>query len=180
LQPAIYTSKLPVGIPADQVSLTTWFANHATTQQLLAPLQQAINNLQKRYGSWQVPWGQINRLQRISPAIENVFDDNRPSLPVGFASATWGQLPSYVSRTYPGTNKRYGYNGNSFVCAVEFGKKIKARSLLAGGNSGNPASPHFFDQAEMYSRGTFKDVLFYKEDVMKHVQQHYKPGAENQ
>ena len=72
--------------------------------------------------------------------------------------------------------KRYGYNGNSFICAVEFGKKVKAKSLLAGGQSGNPASKHFSDQAEMYTKGIFKDVLFYKEDVLKHVERQYRPG----
>ncbi|RYY68285.1 MAG: acylase, partial [Chitinophagaceae bacterium] len=178
LQGLIYSQPLPTGMPTDQVSTTRYFANTATPAQLLEPLRAAIHSLTKRYGTWQVPWGQINRLQRISPAIENVFDDGQPSIPVGFASAVWGQLPSYVSKTFPGTKNRYGYNGNSFVCAVEFGKKLKAKSLLAGGNSGNPASPHYFDQAKMYSQGLFKEVLFYKEDVLKHVEKEYHPGGE--
>ena len=66
--------------------------------------------------------------------------------------------------------------GNSFVCAVEFGEKIKAKSLLAGGNSGDKNSKHFSDQAQMYQQGKFKDVLFYKEDVLKNVEKVYKPG----
>lgn len=178
LQPAIYRTQVPQAMPADQVNTTTYFAKHATPVQLLEPLRVAINSLQKKYGSWQVPWGQVNRFQRISPAIDNVFDDGKPSIPVGFTSSTWGQLPSYSSRSFPGTKNRYGVNGNSFVCAVEFGKRIKAKSLLAGGNSGNPASTHFFDQAEMYSKGQFKEVLFYKEDVLKHVEKSYRPGEE--
>jgi len=28
----------------------------------------------------------------------------------------------------------------------------------------------------MYSKGQFKDVLFYKEDVMKHAEKTYHPG----
>jgi acyl-homoserine lactone acylase PvdQ len=87
-------------------------------------------------------------------------------------------LPSFVSKTYPGTKKRYGYNGNSFVCAVEFGKKIKAKSLLTGGESGDENSKHFFDQGLMYSKGQFKDVLFYKEDVLKHAEKTYHPENE--
>jgi acyl-homoserine lactone acylase PvdQ len=85
-------------------------------------------------------------------------------------------LPSYTSRSFPGTKKRYGVNGNSFICAVEFGKKIKARSLLAGGESGKENSKHFFDQSVMYSKGQFKEVLFYKEDVIKHTERSYHPG----
>ena len=85
-------------------------------------------------------------------------------------------LPSYNSRYVGDSKKRYGVHGNSFVCAVEFGKKIKAKSLLAGGESGDPSSPHFTDQLEMYAKGKFKDVLFYKEDVMQHVEKQYHPG----
>jgi acyl-homoserine lactone acylase PvdQ len=48
--------------------------------------------------------------------------------------------------------------------------------LLAGGESGRPGSPHFGDQAEMYTKGRFKEVLFYKEDVLKHVEKTYHPG----
>ena len=116
------------------------------------------------------------RFQRISSDVDNKFDDSKPSIPVGFVASTWGMLPSFVSRTYPGTKKRYGYNGNSFICAVEFGKKIKAKSLLTGGESGNENSKHFTGQALMYSKGQFKDVLFYKEDVMKHAEKSYHPG----
>ncbi|RYF90999.1 MAG: acylase [Chitinophagaceae bacterium] len=176
LQPSIFAMPIPLTQPADQVSRFTYFARHAKAAQLLLPLQAAMINLQKKYGSWKISWGRINRFQRISPAIDNEFDDNKPSYPVGFASAVWGQLPSYSSRSFAGTLNRYGFNGNSFICAVEFGKRVKAKSLLAGGNSGNPASPHFFDQGDMYSKGHFKDVLFYKEDVLKQAKRSYHPG----
>jgi acyl-homoserine lactone acylase PvdQ len=152
------------------------FTATASAQQLLQPMLATITDLQNKYGNWQIQWGNINRFQRISGDISNHFDDSKPSLPIGFASSTWGMLPSYTSRSYPGTQKRYGVNGNSFICAVEFGKRIKARSLLAGGESGDPTSPHFFDQATMYSKGEFKDVLFYKEDVLKHAEKSYHPG----
>ena len=100
----------------------------------------------------------------------------QPRLADGFAAATWGCLPSFVSKSFNGNNKRYGYNGNSFICAIEFGKKIKAKSLLAGGESGDSKSKHFGDQALLYTKGAFKDVLFYKEDVVKHAERTYHPG----
>ena len=95
---------------------------------------------------------------------------------MGFASALWGQIPSYNSKYFTGNKKRYGVSGNSFICAVEFGKKIKAKSLLAGGENGDPLSKHFKDQAEMYTHGEFKDVLFYPEDIEKHLEKIYHPG----
>jgi acyl-homoserine lactone acylase PvdQ len=160
----------------DQVERTKAFAAAATPQQLLQAFATSIDRLKNVWGTWQVPWGRINRFQRVPGGINQVYTDSLPSLPVPFAAATWGMLPSYVSRYYPGTRQRYGVNGNSFVCAVEFGKRIKAKSLLAGGQSGDPQSPHFFDQAELYTTGRFKDVLFYKEDVTKGAKRTYHPG----
>lgn len=161
---------------ADQVEKTNHFAAVASPQQLLQPLLAAVNKLENDFGKWQIEWGSVNRYQRLTGAINEVYDDNQPSLPVGFASSRWGMIPSYASHTYPGTKKRYGDNGNSIICAVEFGKKIKAKALLAGGESGDPLSKHFNDQALMYTQGQFRDVLFYKEDVLQHAESTYHPG----
>lgn len=168
----------PVDQPrAGMIEKTDAFLRDASPAELLDPFWKTIQDLQFRFGRWQIGWGEINRFQRISADINNHFDDQKPSYPVGFTSSTWGMLPSYTSRVYPGTRKRYGVNGNSFICAVEFGPKIRARSLLAGGESGHPESPHFFDQGEMYSRGQFKDVLFYREDVQRNAENTYHPGS---
>ena len=158
------------------VDKTKAFCILASPNTLLKPLVATLRDLKSKFGTWEIPWGELNRFQRISNAIANQFDDEKPSYPVAFVSSTWGMLPSYISKSFEGTKKRYGVHGNSFVCAVEFGKKIKAKSLLAGGESGNVNSKHFFDQGEMYSKGIFKDVLFYKEDVLKYAKKMYHPG----
>ena len=173
---AIYSTKVPEGQEEDQVTKTKQFAATASSDELISSFLSAIKYLKDNFGSWKIEWGKINRFQRISNNIEPTFNDDSASIPVGFASSIWGMIPSYSSRTFNGTKKRYGVNGNSFICAVEFGKKIKAKSLLAGGESGNPRSRHFFDEGYMYSKGIFKDVLFYKEDVLKHVERQYHPG----
>ena len=160
----------------DQVMKTRQFAASASPQQLVLPLYAVVRDLKKKFGSWEIPWGTINRYQRVSGDLVQPYDDYRKSYPVAFASGTWGMLPSYNSRTWPGTVKRYGVSGNSFVCAVEFGPRIKAKSLLAGGNSSNPKNKHFNDQLEMYTKGVFKEVLFYQEDVWKHSEKKYHPG----
>jgi len=172
----IYSIEIPAGEEDDQVTKTKKFAATASAEELLQPFLSAIKYLENAFGKWNIPWGEINRFQRISGNIQNRFDDDSASIPVGFASSAWGMIPSYSSRVFPGTKKRYGVNGNSFICAVEFGKKIKAKSLLAGGESGHPDSKHFFDEGYMYSKGIFKDVLFYKEDVLKHAERKYHPG----
>jgi len=164
------------GKEADYVTRVNEYARTASTAEMLKALVAAANNLTEKFGTWKTPWGAINRYQRLNGWLQPLYDDNQPSLPVGMAASTYGCLPSYVSAYISGSKKRYGYNGNSFICAVEFGKRIKAKSLLAGGQSGNPASKHFGDQAEMYTKGIFKEVLFYKEDILKNVERQYRPG----
>jgi acyl-homoserine lactone acylase PvdQ len=175
LTPAIQKIRVD-GRDVDQVEKTKRFAASASLQELAPPLLNAMRELEKRFKTWRLPWGEINRYQRLTDDLEERFSDGEPSLPVGFTSAQWGMLAAYNSRTYSGTNKRYGFGGASFVCAVEFGKKVKAKSVLAGGESGDPSSKHFTDQALMYTKGQFKDVLFYKEDVLKHMEKTYHPG----
>ena len=128
------------------------------------------------FGTWKTPWGQINRFQRNGGAIVQQFDDSKPSIPVGFSSATWGSLASFGARTYTGTKKMYGTSGNSFVAVVEFGDRVKARAVSAGGESGDPASPHFNDQATRYATGDLREVYFYPEQLKGHTERTYKPG----
>ncbi len=178
LQPSIQKIQLANPEKNDQVGRTQAFASTAEASFLVQNFQETIQDLQSRFGTWQVAWGEINRFQRISSDIDQAYNDEKPSLPVPFASSAWGMLPSYTGRYFAGTKKRYGVNGNSFICAVEFGEKIKAKSLLAGGQSGDVTSKHFSDQAEMYTKGQFKDVLFYKEDILQHAEKTYHPGGE--
>lgn len=144
-----------------------------TSNERLNLLSETLCDLEKRFGTWKTQWGEDNRYQR--PA-NGVFDDARPSLPVGLAAATFGSIPSFATRRFANTNKRYGVSGNSFIACVEFGNKIKAKSITTGGQSFDPSSEHYTDQAEMYIDGNFKNVLFYKEDVLKHAQKKYHPG----
>jgi acyl-homoserine lactone acylase PvdQ len=177
LNPSIQKIYIEFG-ESDQVESTKRFAAMATPDMLLPQLLATVNDLTTKFGTWQVPWGDINRFQRITGDIEQPFDDKKESLPVPFASSLWGSLPAFRTVTPKGMVKKYGVNGNSFVCAVEFGQKVKAKSLLAGGENGNPTSKHFTDQMAMYPIGKFKDVLFYKEDVLKNMESSYHPGEQ--
>jgi acyl-homoserine lactone acylase PvdQ len=160
----------------DQVSALQHVAQETSARELLLALDLAINMLQAKYASWNIPWGDINRYQRRTGQITETFYDSLPSLPVGMASARWGSLPAFDCHPAVHSNKQFGYSGNSFIAAVEFGQHLTARSVVTGGQSSDPGSPHFMDQAELYLHGQLKEVLFYPEDVMKHVEKKYHPG----
>jgi acyl-homoserine-lactone acylase len=142
----------------------------------LDALGTAVAALERDFGGWRVPWGEVNRFQRLSDDMVQPFDDAKPSLPVGFAPAQWGALASFDSSKPRTTRKIYGSVGNSFVAAVEFGTPVRAKAIMSGGESGHPASAHFTDQADLYAQGRFRDVLFVPEDVSAHAERTYHPG----
>ena len=135
-----------------------------------------MNELTAKYGYWQVRWGSINRYQRLTGKFAEVYDDSKESLAVPLSSSRWGSLPAFESRSMYSSKGRYGFSGNSFIAAVEFGKKVKAKTIVTGGHSNNPLSPHFKDQSAGFVYGKFKDVFFYKEDVFKNKEKEYRPG----
>ena len=164
--------------PMNSMELFAYFGNDASpSAEKLDLFKSTLNYLDETFGTWNLPWGEVNRYQRLNSDIRQKFDDNKPSIPVGFASGRWGALAAYgVSYTNPEAKKIYGTRGNSFVAVVEFGDKVKAKSMLAGGQSSDTNSPHFNDQAQRYVDMEFKDVPYYKEEILKVAKETYNPG----
>ncbi len=159
------------------MSATDYISSKATPEQLLQSLSAASDKLAADFGTWKTPWGEINRFQRLTDDIVHPFSDAGPSIPVEFTSATWGSLASFGARSFRGSKKIYGTSGNSFVAVVEFGKTVRAKAVTAGGESGNPSSPHFNDQAKRYSTGDLRDVYFYRSQLKGHTEREYHPGS---
>lgn len=167
---------IPNEIVNDQVKAISWMVRSTSSFNRLQALSDIINQLQKVYNTWKIPWGDLNRFQRTSGALQPKFEKNRQDFPVGLASAALGSLPSYETVWHQG--KQYGVAGNSFVAAVSFGPKIRAKSISTGGKSFSSSSKHFTDQVQRFIDGKLKDVYFYKEDVTKHAEKIYHPGEE--
>ncbi len=157
------------------MKLLTYFGNESSLNERLSIFAEAVTRIKDDFGDI-VAWGEVNRFQRINGDIRQPFDDNQPSTAVGFASGRWGALAAYGARYSNNTKKIYGTRGNSFVAVVEFGDRLKAKTSLAGGQSGDPDSEHFDDQIQPYADANFKEVAFYKEDVEKRATKTYHPG----
>jgi acyl-homoserine-lactone acylase len=160
------------GVPPFEYMVT-----QVSASERLGALSAACDQLTRDFGTWRTQWGEINRFQRLTGDIVQQFNDNKPSIPVPFTSARWGSLASFGARTYPGTKRMYGTGGNSFVAVVEFGQdSVRARAVTAGGESGNPRSRHFNDQAERYASGRLRQVYFYPGQLQGHTERKYHPG----
>lgn len=148
--------------------------DNLTAQQLLDALQAVVTELTKDHGTWKVSWGSINRFQRNPPGEE--ASDQNGSWAVPATPGYLGSLNAFVSKKNSKTKNRYGITGNTFVAVVDFGKKLRAKTILTGGASTDPRSPHFTDQVEGYINHQYKEAYLYKKDVMKHKEKVYHPG----
>jgi acyl-homoserine-lactone acylase len=158
------------------VNTYDYMATRTSPEQKLKALAKASDRLAQDFGSWRTPWGEINRFQRLTGDLAQPFNDAGPSLPVGFTSAQWGSLASFGAKAYPGTKRYYGTYGNSFVAVVEFGDRVRARAITAGGESGHPENRHFNDQAGRYATGDLREVYFYPDQLKGHTERTYHPG----
>jgi acyl-homoserine-lactone acylase len=164
--------------PAKDASISVWdyMAERTTDAQKLTALVEASQRLTKDFGGTVVPWGEINRFQRNDGAIVQTFNDSMPSIPLPFTSSQWGSLAAFGAKRYPGTKRYYGTLGNSFVATVEFGATVRAWAVSAGGESGDPASKHFVDQAQRYADGNLRPIYFYPAELKGHTERTYRPG----
>ncbi len=161
----------------DDMEAMIYFGTKSPEKERLQIFEKTLDKLITDFGTWKMPWGEVNRYQRLNGDVRQTFDDSKPSIPIGFASGRWGALAAYGARyTSEGTKKLYGTRGNSFVAVVEFGDRVKAKSILAGGQSGDPNSAHFNDQGQRYANVEWKEVAYYKEDVLKRAKETYRPG----
>lgn len=167
-------SQQKTGVPrdADDITMTSWIAHHTSGPDMLRMLSDVLAGLQNLYGSWKIPWGEINRFQRLNGEYNMTFDNKANSFPSPLASAALGCLPSFETVWHE--QKQYGVAGNSFVAVVEFGPKVKAYSIATGGQSFDPASKHFTNQAERFLLGQLKEVPFYREDVEKRAEKKFQ------
>ncbi|HEV2533081.1 penicillin acylase family protein [Phenylobacterium sp.] len=175
----LWGDQLWKGIPTSRAARLDTFeavANGVPGHDKLQALAEVSDRLSADFGSWRTPWGEINRFQRIDDSITPHHDDAKPSIPVAFTSSQWGSLAAFGASRYPGTKRYYGYKGNSFVAVVEFGPKVRAYAVTAGGESGQPDNPHFADEAARYASGDLREVYFWPEQLAGHTERSYRPG----
>jgi acyl-homoserine-lactone acylase len=146
-------------------------------------LEATLADLEKTRGSWKVAWGEINRLQRVHGSEidllgRGAFRDEKPSLPIAGAPGTLGVVFNFYTLPQAGQKRRYGVAGHSYVAAVELAEEPRVKTILQFGESGDPGSAHWFDQAVLYARKQLKPACYTQAEVMAQSQRQYHPGEQ--
>ena len=140
-------------------------------------LTRAKTALGQEHGTWRVPWGEVNRLQRVQIERGESFSDQRPSLPLaggpGFDGVLFSNYKEY------GQRGRYVSSGQSFAFVVAFRPELRAVSVHVFGQSSDPHSPHYFDQAPLFSEGKMKPVWTTIDQIRANAVRTYHPGAKD-
>ncbi|MEP6897497.1 MAG: penicillin acylase family protein, partial [Rhodanobacter sp.] len=82
--------KVNLADTSEALTVYDYMAEKAGAKARLGALAEASDRLQKDFGSWGVPWGEVNRYQRINGDLVQPFDDSKSSIPVPFVSSRWG------------------------------------------------------------------------------------------
>ncbi|MGH9969920.1 MAG: penicillin acylase family protein [Pyrinomonadaceae bacterium] len=144
----------------------------------VAALNDALDALERDFGTWRVAWGDLNRLQRLNEPDKERFQDARLSLPLAGVNGNDGAVFTFYAAPERGQKRRYGVAGGSYISVVEFAPRVRALSVHTFGASGHPESRHFMDQAALYARGEFKPAWLDLKDIRANLEAAYHPGEE--
>ena len=141
-----------------------------------AALDSALGELERDFGTWRVAWGVVNRLQRWDDFDDRGPAGSRASLALPAVDPSLGAVFTDWPAARDDEQRRYGVGGGSYVSVVEFGPEVRALAVHAFGASGDPDSPHFFDQAHLYARKQFRPAWFTMTDILANLERSYRPG----
>lgn len=159
-----------------QSAMRGGYKQEISSEELVQQISDVLKELEDGFGAWNTPYGDVFRHQR--PAADGSFaGDTGESMPVRGGFALAGIVFNYMSRKPAGSKSYYGFHGNSYASVVEFDRQgVKALSIVPFGQSRQVDSPHYLDQAEMYSKGEFKEAWFGLDQIKQNLTSQYHPG----
>jgi penicillin amidase len=139
-------------------------------------LESVIAQLEGDWGRADVEWGEINRIQRVAADGSEPFSDKLPSLPAAGAPGWLGSTLAISASSEADTRMRYGIGGTSWVHAAELAQEIRSETVVTFVQSADAESPHWFDQARLFTAGRLKPAWFTRPEIMANARRTYRPS----
>jgi acyl-homoserine-lactone acylase len=161
--------------PADRILSNIWAVRWTPDDPMNTPsglrdpnaavraLEVATESLMRDDGTLEKPWGQVTRARRGSHEVPGHGHLD----PFGVFRVT-GYAPSSDASHKPVWDTAFG---TTYVAAIEFTQPVRAKVLLAYGNSTQPGSPHHGDQLGLFVRREMRDAWLTRTDVEAHLEQ---------
>jgi acyl-homoserine lactone acylase PvdQ len=141
-----------------------------TQQKMLALLAETIGEIKKKYGRWDIAWGEVHRVGRGAQRYPVGGADFRSGDRAANFSETLFDVRTTGDPDYPG---RQLANSGSMATLLMFfhPDRVESYSCTPWGQSADPASPHYMDQGQrLYSTRQLKPSWWTKEELLKHVE----------
>jgi acyl-homoserine-lactone acylase len=148
-------------------------------------LRKAVKLLQSRNIALDTPLGELQYADKAGRRMPvhggDGFTDGLMNMQRNSRNATTLEPmdePKAVAGSRSLTEKGYPVvHGSSFILALEFtGKGPRAKAFLTYSQSGDPKSPHFADQTELFAKKQWRPVLFGQKAINSDAKRTYKVG----
>ena len=156
-------------VPWDPAEPTTTPRGLADKTRAVQMFDKALAGFTKLYGRPDAAWGEVHRIRK--------GETNRVDLPVSGGAGTMGCFRVLEFRK-DSDGKLAANSGDSWVFAVEFSQPPKAYTVVAYSQSDVEGSPHFHDQAALFSTNKMKRAAFTDAEIQAQLLKSYRPGEE--
>jgi acyl-homoserine-lactone acylase len=136
-------------------------------------LEDAVRWVRTKYGREDVAWGDVFRF-RMGP--HDLPADGGPGTLGLYRVMTFreqGDGTWVAGRTADRPDLVGG--GDAWVLLVHFARQVQAYSVLAYGQTTDPASPHSTDQITLFANHQLRPVWYTQADIKTHTVREYRP-----
>jgi acyl-homoserine-lactone acylase len=127
---------------------------------------EALAEVNELYGRPDVSWGETHRIRK-----------GNVDLPLGGGSGLAGCFRVLGFRQ-DADGKQVANGGDSWVFVVEFSQPPRAYTVVAYSQSEIEGSPHYSDQAALFSANQMKPAAFTDAQIEAQLEKAYRPGEE--
>ena len=131
-----------------------------TAVQVATVFEKALALMKRRWGSVSIRWGDVHVIQRGDLVL--------PAAGAGSERSTTPFTTLYMTGTSKMVDSRWPADrGSSWMMLVKYHQgTVEAKTILPWGNSPDPNSSHYADQAPLFANRQYKKALLTRDEIL--------------